>query len=268
MRYFDMPIPTDNIRYFSIIEDSVIRGKNVYIENYPGDAGIIMPKHEAALSWYAKYHPKHSPNAVREAYQWMLDGFEKEVRTRVFDSDSNPQRISVYLSELSSFFNSYQPLKEKYDESVSELYKASDEDDHVTNFYIAAVEGASVVLSIGLEIVNYCSKKLQPTSTLPTSTLATNDEPFKLSHPQIAILYHYTGQPITRNNAGEIAQKYGQNSGQRLETIYKELTSKLLRTAKGKNRVKDIKAVLPLLAGEAKVMAEKELKDAIANNLR
>ena len=98
------------------------------------------------------------------------------------------------------------------------------------------------------------------------STPKANDEQITLTHSQIAILHHYSGQPITRNNSNDIARKYGQTSGQRLETIYKELTSKLVRTGKGRNRVKDIKAVLPLLTGSAKVMAEKELISAISNN--
>jgi hypothetical protein len=90
----------------------------------------------------------------------------------------------------------------------------------------------------------------------------------KLSHSQIAILHHYSKLPITSNNANDIARKYGQTSGQRLEATYRDLTSELVRTGKGKNRVKDIKAVFSLLTGTAKTLAEKELKDAIANNKR
>lgn len=89
-----------------------------------------------------------------------------------------------------------------------------------------------------------------------------NGDQIKLAHTQIAILHHYIKQPITRNNAVGIAQKYGQTSGQKLEAIYKDLISPLTRTAKGKNRVKDIETILPLLSGEAKAMANKELVEA------
>jgi hypothetical protein len=96
-------------------------------------------------------------------------------------------------------------------------------------------------------------------------------EPFpvsnmKLTHPQIAILHHYLKQPINKNNADDIAKRYGQGSGQRLVAVYKELTSPLVRTAKGKNRVSDIKAVLHLLTGTTKELASKELRDAEGNN--
>ena len=90
----------------------------------------------------------------------------------------------------------------------------------------------------------------------------------KLSHAQIAILYHIIGQTITDNNAGGIAQKYGQTSGQRLHEYYKNLSSKLTRTGEGKNRIKDYQELEPLIPDAYKELYKKELDDTIKNNKR
>lgn len=109
---------------------------------------------------------------------------------------------------------------------------------------------------------------LQPEINNPVNS-ATDVE--KLTHPQIALYYHYTQQRITPNNASDIAAKYGKTSitsGQKLEETYKQLDSEPIRIAKGKNRVRDIEAVLPLLTGSAKAMADEELDKAKANNMK
>ncbi|GAB4038713.1 hypothetical protein [Spirosoma jeollabukense] len=127
----------------------------------------------------------------------------------------------------------------------------------------------NVAQSTEREIVKYFPElafKPLVSNISSTSALSTVDEQIKLSHSQIAIFHHYIDKPINKNNAEEIANKYGQTSGQKLATSYNQLTSPLVRTSRGKNRVKDINMVLPLLEGKAKGMAEKELKEAKANN--
>ena len=91
-------------------------------------------------------------------------------------------------------------------------------------------------------------------------------EHVKLSHSQIAILYHIAGWQITLNNANEIAGKYGLTSGQKLEATYKDLTSELTRTGKSKYRVGDYNKIAKSVPNEHKAKYDKELKAAIANN--
>ena len=116
--------------------------------------------------------------------------------------------------------------------------------------------------NIDLPILNI-EDTLQTTPV--TSPPATNVT--KLSHPQIAILHHYKKICITKNNAPEIARQYGQTSGPKLFETYKGLTSELMRTGEGRNKVKDIEIVSELLNGEYKILAIKELLTAKANKL-
>lgn len=93
-------------------------------------------------------------------------------------------------------------------------------------------------------------------------------EQTKLSHPQIAILHHLEGWTINKNNANEIAIKYGQTSGQRLADTFKQLTSELVRTAKGKNTVTNYRALENIVSERAKSKYDKELGLALGNNAK
>jgi hypothetical protein len=90
----------------------------------------------------------------------------------------------------------------------------------------------------------------------------------RLTHPQIALLYHLNDNLITDNNADEIARKYGQTSGQRLMIEYKNLSSQLVRTARGRYTVKNYKAIELLVDERYKDKVARELSDAIKNNKR
>lgn len=94
----------------------------------------------------------------------------------------------------------------------------------------------------------------------------TQQASVNLTHSQIALLHHYNGQAINKNNADTIAAKYGHTSGKRLEKTYKDLISELNRTATGKYTVKNIVTVISLLSGTGLALAEKELGEAIKNN--
>ena len=99
----------------------------------------------------------------------------------------------------------------------------------------------------------------------PLKSIATG-EYTKLSHAQIAILYHIAKWPINQNNADEIARRYGQTSGQKLEKTFRDLTSELIRTAKSKYRVKDYETISSLVPLERKAVYDKELRVAVASN--
>jgi hypothetical protein len=85
----------------------------------------------------------------------------------------------------------------------------------------------------------------------------------KLSLKQVALLHIYNNIIIPKGKkANSIAVKYGHNSGDKLYDLYRTLTSKQNRTAvtgrQATNRLKDISAIKPELAGEALAQAERE----------
>ncbi|SFF15296.1 hypothetical protein [Spirosoma endophyticum] len=88
----------------------------------------------------------------------------------------------------------------------------------------------------------------------------------RLSHAQIAILSHLEGWLITKNNSDAIARKYGQTSGKKLESYYKDYTSKLVRTGYGKNTVRNYQRIKSYISEKAISLYNSELEMAIANN--
>jgi len=85
----------------------------------------------------------------------------------------------------------------------------------------------------------------------------------KLTHSQIALLYIYTYKLITRNNAQEIAEKYGQSSGQKLTEKYNKMYANLTERTSSKVAVKDIERVISLLSDPKHLKrAKDELKQA------
>ena len=121
-----MPVPIDSIRFFTIIEGSIKRGKSIIMTDYSSEL-MIMPCYDTALDWYSKYHQFVIRDAyhIRVAYQWMLDGFEEEVRAKAFDPDNNQQIINLYLKELLDYFNRNQILKTHYETSGQRLLDIS-----------------------------------------------------------------------------------------------------------------------------------------------
>ena len=69
----------------------------------------------------------------------------------------------------------------------------------------------------------------------------------KLSHPQIALFHIYTQNPITKNNCQQIAEKYGQTSGQKLHKEYNKLSQSSINRTYPKNAITNIETVLELL---------------------
>lgn len=104
------------------------------------------------------------------------------------------------------------------------------------------------------------------TSQQITPATEDNAQTVKLSHVQISILHHLEGWPINKNNAQDIASRYGHKSGQKLNTTYENLTSELTRTAKGKLTVKNYRVIENIVSTNAKPQYNKELKEALNNN--
>ncbi|KAB7731082.1 hypothetical protein F5984_09710 [Rudanella paleaurantiibacter] len=91
-------------------------------------------------------------------------------------------------------------------------------------------------------------------------------EDTKLTHAQIAILYHLEGRTINKNNADDIARRYGQTSGQKLQEYYDDLSSELTRTAKGKKTVENYRKIESLISEMSKLKYNRELQQALINN--
>ena len=116
--------------------------------------------------------------------------------------------------------------------------------------------------------------EITPLITNPTAQSKT--QPGKLRVPQIALIYVYEGKSITRDNAKEIANKYGHNSVQSLFqkfTYYSSPANRKGRPApatprKFKNKIELLQSVLPYLSEQAKQRASDEiqtLKQAISD---
>lgn len=78
----------------------------------------------------------------------------------------------------------------------------------------------------------------------------------ELSLKQIALIYVYNGEQITRANGEAIAKSYKQNSGEALFHDFTYYSSPKNRTAfdtekKGKNKIERIESVIPLLKNDA-----------------
>lgn len=163
------------------------------------------------------------------------------------------QRVLNSLSEQLMTLDSKYPSMPNRDEDWPDIDKTL---RTIANHYIRPL------IEQYQQIVNrYLPDQSEPATSTPIA-----DERIKLTHSQIAMLYHYTNQPITRNNANAIAQKYGQTSGQKLLDIYGRMTSPLERTATAKNTIKNFSKVMPLLSGKSLELANSELADARRNN--
>lgn len=75
----------------------------------------------------------------------------------------------------------------------------------------------------------------------------------KITLKQIALMYIYSGEQITRENGNEIAEKYGYTSGEKLFHYYSHYSSRTNRTGeehtpkKTENKIKLFESVLKLL---------------------
>lgn len=106
------------------------------------------------------------------------------------------------------------------------------------------------------------------TPLIATSTVPSKTHSDKLSVPQIALIYVYEGKSITRENAQEIANKYGHNSAQSLFqkfTYYSSAANRKGRPTpatpkKFKNKIELLQSVLPHLSEEAKPRVNDEIQ--------
>lgn len=80
----------------------------------------------------------------------------------------------------------------------------------------------------------------RPNVTIPTYTLTEQ----RLTHAQISLLYIYTQKLINKNNAKEIAEQYGQTSGDKLFREYQRLSQYQNERISSKNAVKNIQTVI------------------------
>jgi hypothetical protein len=91
-------------------------------------------------------------------------------------------------------------------------------------------------------------------------------EPKRLKVPQIALIHVYEGRQITRENASEIASKYGYKSGEGLFQDYTKYSSLSNRTGdpgtdkKLQNKIKLIESITEHLTGNSKDRAIDEIK--------
>lgn len=92
--------------------------------------------------------------------------------------------------------------------------------------------------SLGLYNKEIQTIEIQPTNQpliepiTPEPSQTTNSKP-KLSLSQIALIYVYNGEQITRHNGNEVAAKYGHKSGDKLYQNYNRYNSKSNRMGSG-----------------------------------
>ena len=106
------------------------------------------------------------------------------------------------------------------------------------------------------------------TPLITISTAQSKTQPEKLKVPQIALIYVYEGKSITRENAKEIANKYGHNSAQSLFQKFTYYSSPANRKGrptpatpkKFKNKIELLQSVLPYLSEQAKPRVNDEIQ--------
>ncbi len=210
-------------------------------------------------------------------YKLMTENLSNDILDFLFNDTVIPDRKYSLLST----FQAYSQHEASRREKANELYKNKNlsikeqlfEDDFHALLYIktALYDWASVLI----RHINrhtpaiFQQYEMQLREYIDCTFISPQPEPateIKLTHAQIAIYYHLEGWPINENNATTIAQKYGQTSGKKLANTYKELTSELTRTEKGKYTVKNYLALKSLISDNAKADYNKELEKARKNN--
>lgn len=177
--------------------------------------------------------------------------YEKElIYYRALDYQSN--MYGKYIQRLPS---SSETTADEWKDITARFQKMSSE---------TRVDDAQRLVKLLRPIVGYEATKNRADSI--SLSLLNSNEQIKLTHPQIAILYHVCGQLITKNNKDDIAHKYGQTSGQKLLDTFCQLDDESVRTGPGRYTVKNYEKIIPLLTGAAKVLAEKELAEAKKKN--
>ncbi|MCU0329179.1 MAG: hypothetical protein MUE53_09325 [Chitinophagales bacterium] len=83
-----------------------------------------------------------------------------------------------------------------------------------------------------------------------------------LSIREVALLCYYSGKKVTPNNAEEILKSYGHNAYQKLIFHYDLLNKSEIEIINHRFAVKNLENIIPLLQGNAKERAEKDLKSA------
>lgn len=109
-------------------------------------------------------------------------------------------------------------------------------------------------------------EEVGPAATQPAPTGDIPAGSGQLSLPQLALYYIYSGQHIhDRAHANELAETIGMRSGERLKKKYDSWFTTINRVnieggAKLRPFIKNIRAVIPLLAADCRERAERELR--------
>ncbi|MBC3786481.1 hypothetical protein [Spirosoma utsteinense] len=206
---------------------------------------------------------------IQAVLEPQLMGFRDELRQASNDVEKENRTIGLqaYNKSLDNLSTQLSIFEGKTADQFPELVEYNNvnwpEIYERLNDYVFLVR--DIIQQYAEEIKPYL-KDGQSNKSLTSTPPADGNEPLELTHAQIAMLYHYRNQPITRNNADGIAQKYGQTSGQKLLDKYGKMTSPLERTADAKSTIKNFDKVMPLLSGDALQLANRELVEAKRNN--
>jgi hypothetical protein len=124
--------------------------------------------------------------------------------------------------------------------------------------------------------LKYVNKLVEYIDSLSIIEKITPDEkPFKLSFKKIALIHVYDRKPITRQNAAEIAGKYGyksKNSGEGLFHDYTTYSYSADRKGKPdtllklKNKIKLISSIIDLLSEKGKIEALNDINSLETNS--
>lgn len=165
----------------------------------------------------------------------------------------------------------------KYIDIVKEFYKYPDEIEEYDLVPKMLIENKELLEKYN-QYQNYLSEKresifdtLIDKITDKTDWRSTSEEVeqnqengLKLGLRGIALLYYYTDKKITLNNANDIAEKYGLNSGPKLLTHFSQINASSLDIVNHRYAVKDLTTVISHLFDnfKAKEKAEIDLKTA------
>jgi hypothetical protein len=115
-------------------------------------------------------------------------------------------------------------------------------------------------------------KKLREIEKLEKDYPVKNKSEKKFTLPQIALIYYYKEESITRKNSDQIAEKFGHNSGEKLFQLFSKYSSRINRLGdegtdkKNSNKLKLFEKIISELPEKNKQKAIDEMKTFSASN--
>lgn len=211
---------------------------------------------------------------AQEANLILLLAFEHEPDTRAeyykIEAEKSGYSYPVFWSELFEAYKRFEAVVNSTDfRTYGTNEPGGEKHYHKKCIALFHITGGRLPFTLNSENLTELLIPLRDFGALALPEATSTSEPQaiakKLSLKQIALIYIYNGELITRANGEAIAKSYKYTSGEKLFQDFTYYSSPKNRTAydtekKGKNKIELIESIIPLLKNEAcKKVATNEL---------